>query len=87
MRSVRTAQFRKRYAALPPEVQGKADEAYRLFRQDPSHPSLHFKKIDDGDLELWSVRIDRLYRALGLREGDRIAWVWIGTHREYEERT
>jgi hypothetical protein len=85
--SVRTAQFRKRYAALSPEIQRKADEAYLLFRQDPSHPGLHFKKIDDGDPELWSVRIDRKYCALGFRRGDQIAWVWIGTHREYEERT
>jgi Txe/YoeB family toxin of Txe-Axe toxin-antitoxin module len=87
MRSVRTQQFRKRYAALPSEIQRKADEAYRLFQQDPSHSSLHFKKLDDGNPELWSVRIDHRYRALGLRQDDRIAWVWIGAHREYEERT
>ncbi|MGZ3581900.1 MAG: ParE family toxin-like protein [Ktedonobacterales bacterium] len=86
MKSLRTAQFRKHYAVLPPEIQRKADEAYQLFRQDPDHPSLHFKKVDDGDPELWSVRIGRRYRALGLRRGDWIAWVWIGTHREYEER-
>jgi hypothetical protein len=23
------------------------------------------------------------YRALGLREGDIIAWFWIGTHEQY----
>lgn len=86
MRSRRTPQFRKRYAALPPEIQRKADEAYALFRQDPSHPSLHFKKIDDGNPEVWSVRIDRNSRALGVRRQDAITWVWIGTHREYEER-
>lgn len=58
MRSVRTPQFRKRYADLPPEIRRKADDAYRLFRSDPFHPSLHFKKLDGGDPELWSVRID-----------------------------
>lgn len=86
MKSVRTARFRELYGMLPSGVQRRADEAYRLFSQDPSQPSLHFKKIDDGDPELWSVRIDRRYRALGLRQGDRIVWVWIGSHREYEER-
>ena len=86
MKSVRTLQFRKRYAALPAEIQRKADEAYQLFRSDPSHPSLHFKKLEDGNPEMWSVRIDHHYRALGLKRGDTIAWVWIGTHREYEER-
>ena len=86
MKSVRTARFRELYAALPADAQRRADETYRLFGQDPSHPGLHFKKIDDGNPELWSVRIDRRYRALGLHQGDRIAWVWIGSHREYEER-
>lgn len=86
MKSTRTVQFRKRYAALPNEIQRKADEAYRLFRQNPFHPGLRFKKLDDGDPELWSVRIDNNYRALGLRRGEHITWVWIGTHREYEER-
>ena len=87
MKSVRTPQFRKRYAALPDNIQRKADEAYRLFRQDPSHPSLHFKMIEAGNPELWSARIDRRYRTLGLKQGDRIVWVWIGTHGEYDART
>jgi hypothetical protein len=87
VKSVRTQQFRKRYTALPANIQRKADEAYRLFRQDPSHPSLRFKMIEAGNPELWSVRIDRSYRALGLKRGDRIAWVWIGAHGEYDART
>jgi hypothetical protein len=26
---------------------------------------------------------EKRYRALGLRDGDVIAWFWIGTHEEY----
>jgi hypothetical protein len=29
------------------------------------------------------VRIGDHYRALGLREGEVLAWFWIGTHEEY----
>ena len=29
------------------------------------------------------VRIGNHYRAVGLREGDVVAWFWIGTHEEY----
>ena len=29
------------------------------------------------------VRIGDRYRAVGLREGDVIAWFWIGTHEQY----
>lgn len=88
MRSYRTPQFRERYAALPLDIQPKADEAYAHFRQNPAYPGLQFKKIEDGNPEVWSVRVDRNYRALGLRRQgqDAISWVWIGTHREYEER-
>ncbi len=37
MKSWRTSNFKKLYNALPKEVQRPADEAYRLWRQDPSH--------------------------------------------------
>ena len=87
MKSARTPQFRACYDALPPEIQQKANEAYRLFSADPSHPGLHFKKIGDGNPSLWSARVDRRYRALGLRSGDHMTWVWIGAHREYDKRT
>ncbi|MGH2516683.1 MAG: hypothetical protein ACRDHP_13600 [Ktedonobacterales bacterium] len=34
---------------------------------------------------LWSARVTRQYRVLGVRSGDSIRWFWIGTHREYEK--
>ena len=30
------------FAVLPVSVQNQAREAYRLFRQNPAHPGLHF---------------------------------------------
>ena len=41
---------------------------------------LRFKKVG----RLWSVRISRGYRALGLFKDDTIHWFWIGPHDEYE---
>ncbi len=40
-----TARFWKLYEALPPDIQRLADKNYELFRQDPQHPSLHFKRV------------------------------------------
>jgi hypothetical protein len=76
-----TKRFWKCYEALPVEIQRVADQNYELLKADPSHPSLHFKKVGD----YWSVRAGRGYRALGLETKKGISWVWIGSHAEYEK--
>jgi len=65
----------------PAKPRGKA---YRLFEQDPNHPSLQFKKLG-GYERIWSVRISAQYRAVGERRGDTISWAWIGTHNEFDK--
>ena len=32
---------------------------------------------------VWSVRIGNSYRAVAHRDGDLVAWFWIGTHEHY----
>jgi hypothetical protein len=76
--------FRELFDALPDEVQRRARRAYHRFIDDPNYPSLHFKLVD-AQRSLYSVRINRDYRALGVRDNDRILWIWIGSHDEYEE--
>lgn len=78
-----TVQFRERFEALSESVQQEAEKAYRLFRADPNHPSLHFKKVR-GSEYTYSVRIGLGHRALGSFKGGRIRWYWIGTHAEYD---
>jgi len=68
------------YHALPQNVRQLADKSYRLLKQDPAHPSLHFKSIG----RFWSVRVGLHYRALGVSAPDGIVWFWLGTHTEYE---
>jgi len=80
MNSSTTAEFWTAYRELPPEIKDRARTAYRLWRADPRHPSLRFKKVG----ELWSVRIGSGYRALSLLEGETFFRFWIGTHDEYE---
>jgi hypothetical protein len=76
--------FRSTFERLPPRVQSRARAAYRLFRRDPSHPSLQFKKIHPTR-PIYSVRVGLAYRALGVREGDEIIWFWIGSHGDYDD--
>jgi len=58
--------------------------AYALWRPDPYHPSLRFKRVSQRQ-PIYSVAIGIGYRALGLREADHVYWFWIGPHAEYDE--
>lgn len=78
-----TRQFREAFIGLPAAVHQQAVRAYRIFRSDPSHPSLHFKKLE-GEENIYSVRIGLAYRALGAMKGNRIVWFWIGSHGDYD---
>jgi hypothetical protein len=78
-----TRSFRAAFAALPEEIQAQARRAYRIFRENPSHPSLRFKKVDPLE-NVYSVRIGLGYRALGVLEGSVVIWFWIGSHAEYD---
>jgi hypothetical protein len=44
MNSRTTRRFRELLAALPAHVRAQARDGYSLFRQNPSHPGLRFKK-------------------------------------------
>jgi len=72
--------FWRCFEALPTGVQKLAREKYGLWKSDPFHPSLKFEERRDG---VCVVRIGDRYRAVGVREGDTVAWFWIGTHEEY----
>ena len=75
-----TPDFWHCYRRLPEEVRQLADRCYEMLRQDPRHPSLHFKKVGS----LWSVRVGLHYRALAVEDATDIVWFWIGTHAEYD---
>jgi hypothetical protein len=45
VKSKRTKRFRALFEALPASVQEEANEAYRHFQMDPTHPGLHFRPV------------------------------------------
>jgi hypothetical protein len=69
------------YHALPAEAQQLADKSFDLLKTNPSHPSLHFKKVD----LYWSARIGLYHRALAVQVPDGFLWFWIGTHADYDK--
>jgi hypothetical protein len=74
-----TDRFWKCFGKLPAHIQEIAEENFELLKNDPAHPSLHFKKVG----KFWSVRVSLDYRALSYEDGEDFIWVWIGTHDEY----
>jgi len=75
-----TDRFWKCFEKLPKPIQEFSQRTFTSLKTNPSHPSLHFKKIG----KFWSVRIGMNYRALAIKHEEDFVWVWIGTHDEYE---
>jgi len=69
---------------LPEEIQRRARKNYKLWKENPSHPSLEFKRAHTRR-PVYSVRVGIGWRALGIREGNTIIWFWIGPHNAYEK--
>ena len=75
-----TERFRQARQRLPRRIRERADKAFALLRENPRHPSLHFKKVG----VFWSARVDAGTRALAVQDGGDFVWVWIGSHDDYE---
>lgn len=71
------------HRSLEEAVKRRAKKAYRLWAENPFHPSLHFKCVN-AEEDVWSVRISRGCRALGIMQGDTVTWFWVGSHKDYE---
>lgn len=83
MKSQANARFWNLFRQLPREVQDQAREGYRIFAGNPRHPSLQFKRVSQSR-PIYSVRISRDYRAVGVLQGDGIIWFWVGNHQDYD---
>ncbi|RXT23616.1 hypothetical protein B5P46_16780 [Rhizobium leguminosarum] len=76
-----TPAFWEAYDRLPEQIRKLADENFDLLKQDPRHPSLHFKRVG----RFWSARVGTSWRALAVWDGDDIIWFWIGSHADYDK--
>jgi hypothetical protein len=78
-----TDDFIASFRMLPDPIKELARKNYRLWRANPQHPSLHSKQVHPTE-PLYSVRVGRGWRALGLVDDDGITWFWIGTYADYD---
>lgn len=80
MRHYASPAFWQAYEKLPQRVRELADKNYALLKENPQHPSLHFKKVG----RYWSIRVGLRYRALAVEVGEDLLWFWIGSHADYD---
>ena len=83
MKSLATKRFWAAYEALPEDEKRRAREAYRQFSENPAHPSLKFKCVHPSK-PIYSARISRGFRAVGILAGETITWIWVGSHADYD---
>lgn len=84
MKSYATPRFWKAFNALPDEIQIRAKAAYKLWQQEPHNDVLQFKRIH-AKRDIYSIRIGKQWRAVGVMRGDEIIWFWIGSHSDYDK--
>jgi mRNA-degrading endonuclease RelE of RelBE toxin-antitoxin system len=78
------SQFWRQFRKLPKEVQTAAEKAFRIFQENPDHPSLNFKPLH-GDEDFYSARISLKYRVVAQRIGNAWVWFWIGSHSDFDK--
>ena len=84
LNSVLDPAFLTLHRALPDHVRQQARKNYRLWKDDPAHPSLRYKRISNRT-ETYSVRVSKGWRAVGIKADDTIIWFWIGSHADYDK--
>jgi mRNA-degrading endonuclease RelE of RelBE toxin-antitoxin system len=84
MKSSVTKTFRQQLGQLPATVRKQATKTYRLWRFDPYHNSLQFKKVSQRQ-PIYSARVGINYRVFGLLEEDHIYWFWIGKDKIFHQ--
>jgi hypothetical protein len=81
LRHYASPDFWKFFENLPEPIQTLAKRNFELLKENPEHPSLHFKRVGP----YWSVRVGLHYRALRKPVEGGILWGWIGSHQEYDK--
>ena len=75
-----TNRFWECFERLPEAAKATARRNFEILKEDPTHPSLHFKRVG----KFRSARVGLDHRALAVEDGSDLVWVWIGTHDEYD---
>ena len=74
-----TRSFKKDYKKLPSNIQKAVDKQLAWLLENPDHPSLNLKKMQDPR-DIWEGKVTRGYRFTLQIEDDRYILRRVGTH-------
>ncbi len=82
---LREESYWKHFDELPSDLRTLAEKNYHLWKENPNHPGLRFKKIH-AELPVFSFRVGMLYRTVGVETEDgKVVWFWIGSFDHFKE--
>jgi len=71
---------------LPKNVQKKAKERIKIFKESPFHPSLDTHKLHGKLKEQWSFCVKGQYRVLFVFDNTDVIFLDIGPHNIYKNK-
>ena len=77
------AQFRKSFLGLPLDIQKKARERIKIFKENPFYPSLNTHKLHGKLKEQWSFSVKAQYRIIFIFDNNSAIFLDIGLHDIY----
>jgi len=81
---LREEPYWKHFDDLPDDIKKLAERNYRLWKENPTHPGLRFKKIH-ATLPIFSFRVGLRNRTVGVEvEDGKIAWFWVGSFEDFK---
>ena len=79
-----TSKFERNFKNLPRNVQKKAAEKEKIFRNDSRHPTLKTHRLKGPMREFFSFSVDYRYRIVfAFEDGNEATFVDIGDHSIY----
>lgn len=77
-------EFEASFEKLPERIKKVARKNYKIWKNNPKHPGLEFKRIHTK-LSIYSIRVGYGWRAMGSVKKNIIVWFWIGSHSDYDK--
>ena len=74
-----TAKFFAYYDELPKEIKKKFKKQLAYLTSNPKHKSLQIHQIEGS--EFWEFYVDKGYRCVFKRQGNRYELHYVGTHK------
>jgi len=78
-------QFRKSFSNLPKDIQKKAEEKSKIFKENPFSPSLDTHKLHGKLKNQWSFSVKGQYQIIFVFDNNDVIFLDIGPRSIYQQ--